>query len=439
MPRGIFGRVTHDFEAYLAPSRGARAGRTASPAHAFDGLADGGRVLITSGCGTPLLLLDELAAQRGRWQRLEVVSGQLLGAIPLTQFAGEPFAFTTVQPSEHLPARSSGGPADAVPARYSDTRALFLPGAPLAADAVIITVSAPGPDGRFSLGVSVGGVIDAVRAAPLVIAQVNRQMPYTFGAGELRRDEIDVLVEMDGPIIELKRDEPGEEARAIAAHALTQIADGSTLQFGIGAVPEALMGLLRERRDLGIHSGMIGDGIADLVDAGAVTNTKKSFDTDACVAGEVIGTRRLFDWVQMNPRVRMAPAAYTHGVPVVARCANFVSIQSALQVALDGSINAESLGERQVAGPGGQPDYAEAAAAAPGGIAIHALPATAARGKASRIVRQLDAGAIVTTPRYLADRIVTEFGVAQLRGRSLAQRAEALRAIAHPAFRDALG
>jgi acyl-CoA hydrolase len=199
------------------------------------------------------------------------------------------------------------------------------------------------------------------------------------------------------------------------------------------------MSLLGERRDLGVHSGMIGDGIVDLVESGAITNAKKSFDEGVMIAGEVIGTRRLFDWVHRNPLVRMAPSGYTHGVPVIARCRDFVSIQSALQVALDGSINAESIGPKQVAGPGGQPDYAEGAAAAVGGIAIHALPATAAGGKFSRIVPRLDAGAIVTTPRYLADRIVTEFGVARLRGRTLEQRADELRAIAHPRFRDELG
>lgn len=432
------GLTEFDFHDYLVPSRGPRPGSRADASAAFSGIQDGARVLIGSGCATPALLLEELAAQRSRWARLEIVAGQLLAPTALTRFASEPFWFTTVQPSEHLADRSNAGPAHTVPARYSDLPGLFAAGGALAPGVVLVQVSPPGPEGRFSLGVSVGSMIDAVRSAPLVIAQVNRQMPYTFGAGELRRDEIDVLVEMDGPLIELRRGEPGAEAQAIARHALTQIPNGATLQFGIGAVPEALMGLLAERHNLGIHSGMIGDGIAGLVDSGAITNTRKAFDQGVCVTAEIIGTRPLFDWAHRNPLVRMAPASYSHGVPVIARCSSFVSIQSALQVALDGSINAESIGTRQVAGPGGQPDYAEGAAAARGGIAIHALPATAAGGKLSRIVPRLDAGAVITTPRYLADRIVTEFGVAQLRGRTLAQRAEALTAIAHPGFRAGL-
>lgn len=425
-----------DFDDYLVPSRGTRSGTRLEVGAAFSRIANGARVLIVGGCGTPILLLEELAAQRARWDRLEIAAGQLLAPIALTKFADEPFRFISIQPSQHLADRSSGGPADTVPARYSDLPVLFAAGGALAADVVLAQVSEPGPEGRFSLGVSVGSTIDAVRSAPLVVAQVNRQMPYTFGAGELRRDEIDVLVELDGPIVELRRGEPGAEAEAIAQHALSQIPDGATLQFGIGAVPEALMGLLAERRELGIHSGMIGDGIADLVDGGAITNTRKAFDKGVCVTAEIIGTRHLFDWVHRNPAVRTAPALYTHGVPVIARCSNFVSIQSALQVALDGSINAESIGSRQVAGPGGQPDFAEGAAAARGGIAIHALPATAANGRISRIVPQLEGGAIITTPRYLADRVVTEFGVAQLRGRTVAQRSDALREIAHQDFRD---
>jgi acyl-CoA hydrolase len=315
---------------------------------------------------------------------------------------------------------------------------LFNPGGPLEVDAVLVAVSPPGPGGRFSLGVSTGQVIDAVRSAPLVIAQVNREMPYVFGVAELRRDEIDLLVEIDGPLVEVRRAAPTPETGEIARHVLSLVPDEATLQFGLGAVPEALMSLLGERRDLGIHSGMISDGIIPVFEAGAVTNAKKAFDRGVMIAGEVMGTRAVFDWVHLNPALRMAPAAYTHGVPVVARCHRFVSIQSALQVALDGSINAESIDERQVGGPGGQPDYAEAAAAALDGIAIHALPSTAARGKLSRIVPRLGEGALVTTPRYLADRVVTEYGVAHLRGRSLTQRATSLAAIAHPSFRDAL-
>jgi 4-hydroxybutyrate CoA-transferase len=428
-----------DFSAYMAPSRGTREGRSASAADAVAAIPDGARVLVGAACGAPLALLDELAARRGQWSDLEVVfAGLLFSPAEITKFAAEPFRFTTIQPSQYLPAKSNGGFVEVVPARYSDTSTLFLPGGPLAADVVLVQVSGPGPGGRFSLGVSVGGAIDAVRSAPLVIAQVNPRMPYVFGAGELRRDEIDFLVEIEAPLTELRRPEVTAEAETIAAHVLSQVPDEATLQFGIGAVPEATMALLGQRRDLGIHSGMISDGLIDLVESGALTNGRKAFDRGVMITAEVIGTQRLFDWVHLNQLVQAAPSRYTHGVPVVSRCHRFVSIQSALQVALDGSINAESIGLKQVGGAGGQPDFAEAAAAAVDGIAIHALPSTAERGAVSRIVPQLDAGSIITTPRYLADCIVTEHGVARVKGKGLAARAVALRAIAHPNFRAGL-
>jgi 4-hydroxybutyrate CoA-transferase len=428
-----------DFSAFMAPSRGLREGRSASVAAAVAAIPDGARVLVGAACGAPAALLDEVAAQRGHWVALEVVfAGLLFAPSAVTKFAGEPFRFTTIQPCQYLPSRSNGGFVEVVPARYSDTATLFLPGGPLAADVVLVQVSAPGPGGRFSLGVSVGGAIDAVRSAPLVIAQVNPQMPYVFGAGELRRDEIDLLVDVEAPLTELRRPEVTAEAEIIARNVLSQVPDEATLQFGIGAVPEATMALLSQRRDLGIHSGMISDGIIDLVESGALTNARKAFDPGVMITAEVIGTRRLFDWVHRNPLVVAAPSRYTHGVSVVSRCRRFVSIQSALQVALDGSINAESIGLKQVGGAGGQPDFAEAAAAAVGGIAIHALPSTADKGAVSRIVAQLDAGTIITTPRYLADCIVTEQGIARVKGKGLAARAEAIRAVAHPNFRAAL-
>ena len=427
-----------DYKPYLSPSRGARAGRRVEAPVAFAGIPDGARILIGSYAGTPVHLLEALAAERGRWESLTVLCNLLLAPVPLTAFAGAPFRFLTLQPSAALRDATDAGHVEVTPARYSDCARLFTPHGALPPDAALVQVSAPGPEGRFSLGASVGAIIDAVRSAPLVIAQVNREMPYTFGAGELRRDEIDYLVEIDGPIVELTRDPPGAAAERIAEHVAALAPDEATLQFGIGAVPEAIMARLGARRDLGLHSGMISDGVMELAEHGTLTNAHKAFDRGVMIAAEVIGTQRLYAWVHRNPRVRMGPAGYTHGVHVVSRCHRFFAINSALQVALDGSVNAESIGGRQVAGPGGQPDYAEAAAAAVDGASVIALPATAAGGRASRIVRQLDAGAIVTTPRYLADRVVTEYGVAELRGRTVPDRAAALRRIAHPAFRDDL-
>lgn len=423
------------YQAYLRPSRGPRAGRRVEVSTALAAIPNNARVHTASSCGAPMQLLDALAAERHRWDALTLTFVILFAPIAPLQYAGKPFRFAALQPTAVARVAAEAGYLETIPGRFSDAAWLFTPEGTFPADAVLVHVSPPGPEGRFSLGTSVGGVIDAVRTAPLVIAQVNQEMPYTYGAGELRRDEIDLLVEMDGPLVELQRGPPDPTARRIAEQVAGLIPDGATIQIGIGAVTEALCPLLQERRDLGYHSGMVADGVIDLMACGALTNARKSIDRDLVIAAEVVGTRRLFDWVHRNPRVRLVPPAYTHGVSVLARIQRFVANNSAVQVALDGSVNAESIGGRQLSGPGGQPDFAEGALRAPQGMSIIALPATAAAGKISRIVPQIPAGETVTVPRYLADRVVTEFGVAELRGRTLSQRAAALRAIAAPAFR----
>ena len=423
------------YQAYLRPSRGPRASRRVEVSTALAAIPNNARVHTGSGCGAPMQLLEAMAAERNRWDALTLSFVILFAPIAPMQYAGKPFRFAALQPTAVARAAAEAGYLETIPARFSDIAWLFTPEGTFPADAVLVHVSPPGPEGRFSLGTSVGGVIDTLRTAPLVIAQVNQEMPYTYGAGELRRDEIDLLVEMDGPLVELQRAPPNPTARRIAEEVAGLIPDGATVQIGIGAVTEALCPLLQERRDLGYHSGMVADGVIDLMECGALTNARKSIDRDLVIAAEVVGTRRLFDWVHRNPRVRLVPPSYTHGVSVLARIERFVANNSAVQVSLDGTVNAESLGGRQLSGPGGQPDFAEGAMRAPKGMSIIALPATAAKGKISRIVPQIPAGETVSVPRYLADRVVTEFGVAELRGRTLSQRAEALRAIAAPAFR----
>ena len=350
-----------DFEPYLAPSRGERAGRRVEIATALASIGDGARVYIGNACSVPLQLLDEVIAERGRWSDLEIVFGIQVAEIPLMQHAGAPFRFTTLQPNPNLRAASDADAVTAIPARISDVPTLFTPLGVYPVDAVLVQVSAPGPEGRFSLGTSIGLAIDAVRSAPLVIAQVNQEMPYTFGAGELRRDEFDYLVEMDGPLVELKRAPPGPVEEAIAEQVVALVPDEATLQFGIGAVPEAMSARLGQRRDLGMHSGMISDGVIELVESGALTDRRKSMDRGTMITGELMGTRRLFDWAHRNPLVRMAPPAYTHGLAVLSRCHRFTAINSAVEVSQYGDVNGESIAGRLISGPGGQPDFAEGA------------------------------------------------------------------------------
>ena len=427
-----------DFEPYLAPSRGPRPGRRTDAATAFRAIPDGARLLFPTLSGAPMGLLAALDDERARWSSLELVTGTLREPPAPLAHAGAPFRFATWQYSRSLRAAEEAGVLRVIPARYSQTAMLFQPGGPVPVDAVLVSASPPGPDGRLSLGVAVGSVIDALRSAPLVIAQVNPAMPYVRGVGELPPDAFDFLVEIESPLPELTRAPPGPVEEAIAEQVVGLVPDEATLQFGIGAIPEAVMARLTARRDLGVHSGLIGDGLIDLQESGALTNARKSQDAGVMIGAVCGGTPRLFGWLHDNPAVRLAPARYSHGVDVVSRSHRFVAINSAISVALDGSVNAETVGGRLLSGPGGQPDYAEAAMSARDGVGIVAMPSTAARGTVSRIVPRLGPEDAVTVPRTLADRVVTEYGVAELRGRSLEERAAALRAVAHPDFRSEL-
>lgn len=427
-----------DFAPYLAPWRGPRRGRVASAEDAVASIQDRSRVFLSQTSGVPLTLVDTLKALRGRFTRLELVTAYLLEPLSVFDHPNEPFVLTTVQASPGARSMIDAGACNIVPAALSQWPGLWSAGGPLAPDVALVQVSAPGPDGKFSLGTQTATSIDVVRSAPFVVAEVNPQMPYLYGAGEVTRDHFDLLVEVDHPLPELVRQPIGERERAIAGHVADDIPDGATLQFGIGAIPAAILSLLVDRRHLGLHSGMIGDPCVDLVEAGALTGSRKAFDRDLHVGGDVLGSRRLLEWTNRNERVVVVPARYSHGPTVIARIPGFVAINSAIEIALDGSVGAEVAGGRVISGPGGQPDFAIGASLSDGGISVLAFPATAARGQVSRIVQAIDPSAPVTVPRHLADRVVTEFGIARLKGLNIEERAEALQAIAHPDFRNQL-
>ena len=402
-------------------------------------MPDGARVYFAPICGVPLALLDALAAQRHRWSHLELASDYLLNPVAPFDHPHEPFTLTSLQPTPAAAPMRAAGALRSVSASYNQYARLLSPGGPVAADVALVQVSPPGPDGRFSLGVNAGTTAELVRRVPVVIAEVNPAMPYTFGVTECDRTDFDVLVDVDHPLPELPAPPADDITRSIGAHAAAEIVDGATLQFGIGAIPESVLAALGDRRDLGLHGGMIGDSVVDLAESGVLTGRRKSLDPGLHVVAGVIGTRNSFDWAHRNPAVCTVSSAYSHGVAVLARQTRFTAINSALEVALDGSVNAEAAGTRVLSGPGGQPDFAQGADLAPEGCSLIALRSTAgSRGDVSRIVRQLAPGTPTTVPRYLVDRIVTEFGVARLRGCPLEERAAALAAIAHPDHRDAL-
>ena len=430
--------MTMNFDDFLPPRHAPRQTREGNAAQALRQIPDGARVVVPPMSATPVGLLSAMDELRTGWTKIELATGNLFTHVAPLDHPHEPFRFSTYQTSGPLRDVEAAGALAHIPATYAQVPSLFRPDGPMPADAILLQVSEAGPEGMYSLGTSVGGIVDVVRTAPLVIGQVNPRLPYTFGAAELRREEFDWLVPLESDVLELRRADPGPLEQQIAASVAELVTDGATLQFGIGGVPEAIMGMLGERRDLGVHSGLISDGVMGLVQSGALNGSQKATAPELIITTEAAGSTEFFHWIDRNPAVCMAPAGYTHSLQVLAEQRNFVGINSAVQVALDGTINAESLGARQISGPGGQPDFA-AGAMLNGGISVVAMPSTAARGKVSRIVRRLDPDAVVTTPRTLADRIITEFGQAELSGRALPDRAAALRSVAHPDFRDELG
>ncbi len=400
------------------PRRSGRAGRSATVKQALAAIADGSRVYVEGGCGAPTGIVEAMAAEHDRWSSLEIVSDYLLEPLRIFDHPTDPFRLLTLQPSRAVDAMRTAGALSTIPSSLRHFARLTE------------------PDGRFSLGVSVGTPVEMIANAPLVIAEVNPRMPYTFGAGELDRDEIDLFVDADHPLVELPPSPVDGTAKVIGGLVAEQISDGSVLQFGVGAIPRAVLDALAGHRDLGIHGGMIGDTVIDLFASGALSGAAKTTWPGKMTVGAVLGSKPSFDFADRNTDLLMVPASISHGPVALSQIHRFVAINSAIEVALDGSINAETAGERVLSGPGGQPDYLIGAAESLGGKSVIALPATAGRdGSRSRIVERLAAGATVTVARSLADIVVTEFGVAMLRGRTLEQRAEALRAIAHPDLR----
>ena len=305
------------------------------------------------------------------------------------------------------------------------------------ADVVLIQVSPAAADGSHSLGVIADYVQEAIAQARVVVAEVNERMPRTGGDTRVEPGAIDRFVHSDRPLVSLEARPPGPVETAIAAQVAELVPDGATLQLGFGTVPNAILACLRGHRDLGLHSGAVGDELVELVASGAMTNARKWVDRGVGVAGALFGTERLYEFADGNPELAVRALRHTHDPRTIAALGTFVAINAALEVDLTGQANAETLGGRHVGAVGGQVDFVRAAMAAPDGVSIIALPSTAARGSASRIVGRLADG-VVTTARSDADVVVTEHGAAHLRGCSLPERARRLIAIADPAFRDEL-
>ena len=334
------------------------------------------------------------------------------------------------------PGRRREGRADFTPVYFSEIPALLRDH--LHPNVALIQVSPPDEHGYCSLGVSVDYTKTAAEEADLVIAQVNQNMPRTLGDSFLHVTRFDCIVESCTPVIELPPPKISQVERAIGQNVAQLVRDGDTLQLGIGAIPDAVLLFLKEKNDLGIHTEMFSDGVVELAEAGNITNQKKTLHRGQSVATFLMGTRRLYDYVDNNPAVAMYPVQYVNDPYVIAQNDNLVSINSCVQIDLMGQVVSTSVGLRQISGVGGQIDFVRGANMSKGGRAIMAMPSTTGKGKVSKIVPFLDPGSAVTTTRNDVNYVITEYGIAQLRGKTLRQRAEALIEIAHPDFRDAL-
>jgi 4-hydroxybutyrate CoA-transferase len=407
-----------------------------SAAEAMKCVKSGDRVVFAHACGEPLELVDALVARASELKHVEINHMVAMGK---GEYCKPELADSFFHKSLFVGASTrdavNDGRGDYIPVFFHEIPRLFSEGY-LPPDVVLIHVSPPDKHGFCSFGVSVDYTKPAAQVAKTVVAQVNPNMPRTHGDSFIHVSEIDLIVESEQPILELQRPRIGPVEEAIGKHIAGLVEDGSCLQLGIGGIPDAVLLFLHEKNDLGIHSEMFSEGVVDLYDEGVITNRCKTLNRDKMVANFLMGTRRLYDFVDDNPAVNMFPVNYVNDPYVIGQNDRVVAINSAIQVDLMGQVVADTMGAVQFTGIGGQVDFVRGAARSRDGKAIIALPATAKKGAVSRIVAALSPGTAITTMRADVDYIVTEHGVAHLRGMGLRERAEALIAIADPAFRD---
>ncbi len=409
-----------------------------TPEQAVAEIASGQRLYLQCAAATPTVLLDALVARAPELSDVEVVHLHTEGPGPhlAPEMAGH-FRHRALFIGPNARLAVNEGRADFVPVFLSDVPRLFDSGA-LPLDAVLVNATPPDAHGFCSLGTSVEAMHAAVRAAATVIVQFNAAMPRTLGESFIHVDDIDLAVEVDVPPFEHPVGPIGEVERRIGGHVAELVPDGATIQLGIGAIPAATALFLRGKKDLGVHTEMFTDSVVDLVEAGAITGTRKERNRGKLVTAFVLGSRRLYEFIHDNPMIEMRSVDFTNDTHVIRSFSRMTAINSAIEVDLTGQVVADSIGHRLYSGVGGQMDFIRGAALASEGRAIIALPSTAAGGTVSRIVPAIKEGAGVVTTRAHVRTVATEWGVAELFGRSLRERAEALIAIAHPDHRDSL-
>lgn len=411
---------------------------------ASDAISDihaGERIFVGSNAAQPQALVDALTESTTNPGHNEIVHIMTLGAAPSSDARfRDKFRHNAFFIGANVRDAVNEGRADYTPIFLSELPALFRNGQ-LPLGCALVMVSPPDAHGYCSLGVSVDVVKSAVDSARRVVAEVNSQMPRTLGDSFIHVSQVDAFVETDRPLIELMPPVQTDVTRQIGCYIADLIEDGSTLQMGIGAIPDAVLDCLMEKRDLGIHTEMFSDGILKLVEHGVISGKRKTLRAGKIVTTFCMGTKDLYNFVDNNPGISFLPTEYVNDPFIIARNDNMIAINAAIEVDLTGQVCADSIGEKFYSGIGGQVDFMRGAARSKGGKPIMALPSTAAPRSGptvSRIVSTLKAGAGVVTSRGDVHYVATEYGVAYLHGKSIRERAISLIRIAHPDFRPEL-
>jgi len=400
-------------------------------------IKSGDRISVSHAVGEPSHIIDAMVANREAYRDVEIVHMVPMGKAEYTHPGMEPyFRHNALFVGAKTRKTVQDGHGDFTPCYFSGVPNLWSNSLPL--DVALINVSPPDAHGYCSLGVSVDYSKHAVEHAKTVIAQVNAHMPRTLGDSFVHVSQMDCIVEFDQPLLVLNPPEISDVEKAIGENCAGLVRDGDCLQLGIGAIPDAVLLFLKGKKDLGIHTEMFSDGVVELAEAGVINNSKKNFNKGKMVACFLMGTQKLYDFVNNNPMVSMHPSSYTNDPYIAGQNDNLMSINSCVQVDLLGQVCSETVGMTQISAVGGQVDFVRAAAISKGGRSIIAMPSTAKGGLVSKIVSVLDEGAAVTTNRYDVQYIVTEYGIANLKHRTARDRARMLIEIAHPNFRDNL-
>ena len=405
-----------------------------TPNEAVRAIPDGSIAIFPHSCVEPTAFYTAFRHEVERFSNLTVYSGLAFGQYPfLDKGLGTNFRYVTWQAAPQLRRLFKENDPRKVgfaPMRFSEITRIVNKNGIIKPDVVVAQVSPPDQDGTVSLGISVSIYQDFIDSAKIVIAEMNPNMPATHGQSRVPVEKIDFAIESAEPLGTYRSPHQSERDAKIVDYVLDLVPDLAWVQLGIGSVPDAVLGRLADKRGVNLYSGMLSQGLVQFLDQ--VKHTPK------ILTGELAGDQEFFDFCGRNPLVEMATVDVTHNILELAKLPRFVSINSAVEIDLHGQSNGETIGPVQISGVGGSLDYVEAAALAEDGVSIIALPSTTEDGKRSKIVAGLASGAVVTTPRFCTDYIVTEYGIARMKGKDLHERAEALIHIAHPDFRPEL-